>query len=1045
MKSTKKPTYEELEKLIDKLKLDDKLKKIENRFKTLLKAPKDRISIHDTSGKYLYYNGPTYYTKTPEDIVGKMPNDLFDKDVSDILLEAFKKVAKTGESETVEIFLDWLGEKRWVSQHIYAVKNTDGEVTEMVKICKNIHTRKLAEQEIEIQNKALLKSEKAYRDAVEASSDLITVFDSTGKIVFANRASKKFFGLAPKECLGKFIFDFIPPEDKAYTQTKLLEWATSEINNFIFENRKISVSGAVLETEWSINIERKGKKITKITSIIRDITKQNSIHQKLINANKEREQFFNFFKFSPNIKVITDLKGTFKLVNPATIKLFGYSEEELTSRPFIDFIHPDDKLSTLKEIKKGVKHGFPTNFENRCLSKNNECFLLSWSTFFSKKEGIIYASARNITNQRLIETELIKAKKHTEESEERFRLLMQNMGVGIVVHAPDTSIILNNAKASEILRLSNDQLRGKKAMDPAWQFLKPDKSPLPFNEYPVNKIKASKKSIKNKVFGISLEDKEDVYWVTVNGYPELNSAGNITEIVISFIDITEQIRVEEEKLSAILQLNDSKQRLNEAQKVAHIGSWLFDLQSQKIEWSNETFQIWGFDPSKDAPQFETVINQIHSEDKELFTNAVNKAIKLGIPYDIEHRIDLQDGEQKIIRATCKPQLNSAGKVVSLAGTSQDITSQKLFEMDQVKHERLKAMGEMSSSIAHDFNNSLQQMTGNLEIIKFEKGFSNTTLERLHNLETIINDVADRVSALQKHGDTKNDHKNSQLIDFNTLIEESLSQSRPLWKDDMEKKGLRVTITTDFQSIPKFIGNKGELKSTFYNLIKNSIEAMPEGGAIMIKTSTKAKQVFATFTDTGIGMDEETKTKVFEPFFTTKGFELGRGLGMSGVYNTIKKYNGDITVKSAGVSEGTTFEIAFPVSHQEEEPVISNTEQKDKTSFTILWVDDDTAITEDVSELMGLMGHTCAIANNGKNALAHLNKNQCDIVFTDIGMVDMNGWELIAAIRKDFGSKIKIVTVSGWGIDDKTKEEHAIDFVLQKPYTVEKLEKLLLDL
>ena len=116
-------------------------------------------------------------------------------------------------------------------------------------------------------------------------------------------------------------------------------------------------------------------------------------------------------------------------------------------------------------------------------------------------------------------------------------------------------------------------------------------------------------------------------------------------------------------------------------------------------------------------------------------------------------------------------------------------------------------------------------------------------------------------------------------------------------------------------------------------------------------------------------------------------------------------------------------------------------QQEKKAFRVLWVDDDPIITEDVCELLELIGHTCAIANSGKDALAYLDKNTCDIVFTDIGMPRMNGWELAAAIREKFNNNIKIVTVSGWSIDEKVKKEHAIDFVLQKPFTLDRLEEL----
>jgi len=155
MKPNKKPTYEDLEKLIIELKSDIRLKQIQDRFKMLLKASEDMITIHKPNGQYVYYNGPTCYAIRPKDIIGKMPSDLFDKSTSKSLMTAFEKVEKTGESETIEVYLDWLGQKKWFSEYIFPVKNTAGEVVEIVKVCKDIHTRKLAEQELNIANKKL--------------------------------------------------------------------------------------------------------------------------------------------------------------------------------------------------------------------------------------------------------------------------------------------------------------------------------------------------------------------------------------------------------------------------------------------------------------------------------------------------------------------------------------------------------------------------------------------------------------------------------------------------------------------------------------------------------------------------------------------------------------------------------------------------------------------------------------------------------------------------------------------------------------------------
>jgi PAS domain S-box-containing protein len=427
MKPNQNPTYEDLEKLVLKLKSENKQNQLLAHYDLLLKASEDMITIHDLDGKCLYYNGPTCYDVSPEDIIGKMPSDLFEEDVSNALMEVFNKIKNTGKSETIEVHLDWLGQKKWFSEYIYPLKDATGKVVEIVKVCKDIHERKVAEQEVKKQNKILLESERSYRDVVETSSDLISTVDSKGKILFINHASKKFYGLTPEECLGRFVFDFIHPEDTVYTKAKFTEWEHSRINNFLFENRQISVLGEVLETEWKVNIQRKGKKIHKITSIIRDITEQNTTQQKLIKANKQREQFLNFFELSSNIMVIADRSGAFIEINPATKKLLGYSTEEITAKPFIEFVHADDQQDTLDEVERQIKRGSSTVFENRYLCKNNEYVLLAWNASYSEEEGFIYATARDITNERRIETELIKAKEQAEESDRLKSAFLSNM------------------------------------------------------------------------------------------------------------------------------------------------------------------------------------------------------------------------------------------------------------------------------------------------------------------------------------------------------------------------------------------------------------------------------------------------------------------------------------------------------------------------------------------------------------------------------------------------------------------------------------------
>jgi len=872
---------------------------------------------------------------------------------------------------------------------------------------------------------------------------------------------------------------------------------------------------------------------------------------------------------------VKDNQSRILIVNDAFCEIFGLKKIDILGKTLTEDVSPTERRSFLKIDKQVLSSGVESiNEESLTIHAGQTRTISTRKTRFVNSDGkkFLVGVIHDIT-------ELKAAIEHAEDYMERFRLLTLNMKAGVVIHAPDTSIVHNNSQASEILGLSDDQLKGKTAIDPDWKFVDLDKSPLPISEYPVNRIASSKTAIKGQLTGIYQPNKEDIVWLTVNGFPVLSNTGEITEIVTIFIDITEQKKHKEYKLKAQLKLEKTEKELNEAQRLAHVGSWLYNLKTQKIEWSDETFQIWGFDSKKDAaPAFDTLIQRIHRDDVESFKSSVEKAMGVGTPYDIEHRICLPDGKQKVVRAICQPVLGVGGEVVSLAGTSQDITeqkrteqskvdavlrlvktqkelseaqklaqvgswlfnsssqksewsgemfriwgfdsgsgtpesglildrvhpddldyfnnalakavspgtpfdtefricipdaeqkvirticepalgdagevigligstqditAQKLFEEAQVKHQRLKAIGEMSSSIAHDFNNSLQEMMGNLEVVKLQTDLSKNTVERLNNIGSIIGDVAGRVSSLQKFGDPENDDKNANSIDFNQLIEESLEQSRPLWKDSMEKEGLRISVKTNFAEIPNISCNNGELKSAVHNLIKNSIEAMPEGGDLMIQTSTNAQHVFATFTDTGIGMSEETKLKIFEPFFTTKGFKLGRGLGMSGVYSIVKKYSGEITVKSSELNKGTTIEIVFPASHKEEIKALSKDEPKDLASLNVLWVDDDFIIAKSAQIMVESIGHKCTCVNSAKKALEYLSSNTCDMVFTDIGMPKMNGWEFSEAVRNKFGKKITIVAVTGWNIEKKVEEEKCTDYFLKKPFSLYDLKLIFL--
>lgn len=376
----------------------------------------------------------------------------------------------------------------------------------------------------------------------------------------------------------------------------------------------------------------------------------------------------------------------------------------------------------------------------------------------------------------------------------------------------------------------------------------------------------------------------------------------------------------------------------------------------------------------------------------------------------------------------------------------DVTERRQAEKSIMETQRLKVIGEMASSVAHDFKNSLQSISGNLELAMFTKDVPEAAMEYLRAVRTAVEDAAARVRLLQRYDGNKQDTAQYTHADLNAMICEVITQSRPLWKDEAEKKGLAISIETSLGELPEVFVHKEELRTVLYNILKNSIEAMPRGGRIYIETTKKTNGVYVSITDTGVGMDEETLCKIFQPFYSTKGFDVGRGLGMSNAYTIIKEHRGSICVKYSKPGEGTSIEIVLPYSanvSKAEKKKLQIEEQPSKKSLRILWVEDEVSISTLVKEMVLIFGHEIDVANNGKEALECLEHNTYDLVITDIGMPGINGWQLTGMIREKYGNTIKVAIASGWGdqFDNEQKKAYGIISIIDKPFNMARLNKL----
>jgi CheY-like chemotaxis protein len=236
------------------------------------------------------------------------------------------------------------------------------------------------------------------------------------------------------------------------------------------------------------------------------------------------------------------------------------------------------------------------------------------------------------------------------------------------------------------------------------------------------------------------------------------------------------------------------------------------------------------------------------------------------------------------------------------------------------------------------------------------------------------------------------------------------------------------------------GSGSELREVFVNIILNALDAMPQGGRLCIATEAKGKVVQASLSDTGIGMTSEVRDHIFEPFFTTKGV-VGTGLGLAVSHSIIDRHGGRIDTISAP-GQGTTFTISLPAGENDVESLVDIPGAAAKP-VNVLVVDDDQRVREALVGMLNMAGHRTDYAGSGIEALAKLERDQFDLVFTDLSMPEMDGWEVASEVHRRWPG-VKVVLITGYAVPPETvhTNRELVSEVIFKPIRFDDLSSTL---
>lgn len=368
-----------------------------------------------------------------------------------------------------------------------------------------------------------------------------------------------------------------------------------------------------------------------------------------------------------------------------------------------------------------------------------------------------------------------------------------------------------------------------------------------------------------------------------------------------------------------------------------------------------------------------------------------------------------------------------------------------------QHERLRALGQMASGVAHDINNAISPVALYVEgMLEREPGLSEHGRNQLLIIQQSVEDVARTVASMREFYRQRDPQSEPGSVDVNLLVPRVIELTRARWHDMAERRGATIKVVSELgENLSPVNGVEGELRDAMVNLVLNAIDAMPNGGILTLRTLSapgqgtnhESSQTVLEVSDTGIGMDEATRRRCLEPFFTTKG-ERGTGLGLAMVYGAVQRHGAVMEITSAP-GKGTTVRVVFPVAvcavPAPEPPFVLP-----PLGLRLLLIDDDPVLLKSLAEALAADGHLVSSADGGQAGIDAFNRELAqgrtfDAVITDLGMPRVSGHEVAAAIKRGSpGTPVFLLT--GWGgqMGDERELPLQVECVLSKPPRMKEL-------
>ncbi len=750
---------------------------------------------------------------------------------------------------------------------------------------------------------ALRESKETAEMMLNVAAEIIMSEDLRGNITMLNDSGYRILGYDAPDLIGKnYIDTFLPPGMKAEMQAYYARRKSDdELSVDTHETMVITKTGTKKTIFWrnAIIKDKQGVPVGFLSSG-QDITERRLAEMALQDKNEE------YAVVNEELRSTTEeLQIQNEVLNTKELKL-RESERRLTQAEKIarigywilsldtmvmqasdgadEIYGVDFKRTPLAEVQKiplaeyrpllnkalsDLVAGLaPYDLEFKIQRRNDGAIVDIHSVAtYDRNAHVVFGVIQDVTERKQTEEALRRG-------EQRYKGFLTSLNAGIVVHAPDTSIIMSNPRASELLGLSEQQMKGKEALDPAWNFVDTDSNTLPYREYPVIKILTSNEPLKDFLLGIQRSAASDIVWVMVNGFPVLDEKGQLQEILISFIDITQRKKVEESLKESELKYRSLIESSSDAIFcVDHKGEYQF---------TNHLFAST-FGKAPDYFIGKTFWDIYPKEHADYRYEATKRVFQTGESESLEVEVPLPD-KTLYFYATANPIKDETGNVILSLTHAVDITKRKLAE-EKVKS--LLAEKELVlKEVHHRIKNNMNTM---MSLLSLQAGNASDDFAK-----SALLDAEMRMQSMELLYD-----KLYHSVEFNRL---SVAMYLPALVDEVVENfpnSKMVTIEKNFQNFILDVKHLQPLGMIINELLTNSMKYAFQGrdhGNITVSATTIDAMVTINIQDDGNGIPESVS------------FENSNGFGLQLVKALTKQIGGTIRIERGN---GTKVQLVFP--------------------------------------------------------------------------------------------------------------------------------------